>query len=136
MSEKDTAAKTQPRSTVNVIMLIVVAVLAIVILLSSIFSPTASTTENILSYSMLGGIGILFIILILFRAVGRMSVPQPRKTFTMLQCTKCAFKKIRDFQLGDYIPKPEGKCPSCGGSIIIEEIYPEAEIKKGFKLPF
>jgi len=136
MSEKGEAAKTQPRSTVNIVMLIVVVVLAIVILFSTIFSPAVSSTDNILSYSMLGAIGILFILLILFRAMGKVSVPQPSKTLTMLQCTKCAFKKVRDFQLGDYIPKSEGECPNCKGPFIIDEIYPEPKPQKGSKLPF
>lgn len=136
MSEKGEAAKTRPRSTVNIVMFIVVVALAIVLLFSTIFSPVVRSAENILSYSMLGAIGVLFILLILFRAMGRMSVPQPSKTLTMLQCTKCAFKKIRNFQLGDYIPKPEGECPNCKGPFIIEEIYPEPKPQKGSKLPF
>ncbi len=136
MGEKGEATKTRPRSTVNIVMFIVVVALAIVLLFNTIFSPAVSSTENILSYSMLGAIGVLFILVILFRAMGRMSVPQPSKTLSMLQCTKCAFKKIRDFQLGDYIPKSEGECPNCKGPFIIEEIYPEPKPQKGSKLSF
>jgi protein-S-isoprenylcysteine O-methyltransferase Ste14 len=136
MSSKEVAAKTQQKSVVNLVLLVIVAVLAVILFITSVFSPSVSSTENILSFSMLGAIGVLFIILILFRTMGRMSVPQPSKTLTMLQCTKCAFKKIRDFQLGDYIPKSEGECPNCKGPFIIEEIYPEPKPKKGSKLPF
>jgi protein-S-isoprenylcysteine O-methyltransferase Ste14 len=136
MSAKEAAAKNQSKSVVNLVLLVIVAVLAIILFTSSVFSPPAGSTNDILSFSMLGAIGVLFIILILFRTMGRISVPQPSKTLTMLQCTKCAFKKIRDFQLGDYIPKSEGECPNCKGPFIIEEIYPEPKPKKGSKFPF
>lgn len=138
MSKTNGSIKKQTKPTVNLVTLIIVAALAIIIFffLTGIPGQTGSSTENIISYPMLGVIGILLVLLVLFKTMVRTSIPQPNKIFTMLQCTKCAFKKIRDFKLGDYIPKSEGTCPSCGGSFIIEEIYPEVKTKKGSKLPF
>ncbi len=44
---------------------------------------------------------------------------------TELTCTSCGFKEIREFSKGDYILKPAGKCPRCGGERLITSIFRE-----------
>jgi len=42
---------------------------------------------------------------------------------TELTCSKCGFKEERDFRRGDYVFKPAGKCPRCGGERVITSIF-------------
>jgi len=52
------------------------------------------------------------------------------KVFTLIQCSSCDFKNIRDFEKGDYILKATGACPKCSGSSFISSIYREVEEKE------
>jgi rRNA maturation endonuclease Nob1 len=79
---------------------------------------------------LLGFLGFLLIFLALLRLLAKMPTPTKKTTLTVIQCTKCAFKSIRNFQVGDYIPKIVGTCPSCGGPFQIEAIYVEEKPPK------
>jgi hypothetical protein len=78
-----------------------------------------------ISYLLFGFFGVFFVAFMASRFSRRLSAIPSRVTFTLLQCSSCAFKSIRNFQVGDYIPKPMGVCPSCGGPFIVEAIYSE-----------
>ena len=56
-------------------------------------------------------------------------VEMPRVT-TTLECPKCDFKNIRDFQRGDYIFKETGPCQKCDEKMTITAIYREVKKKK------
>ncbi|MCX8176541.1 MAG: hypothetical protein N3E48_04860 [Candidatus Bathyarchaeota archaeon] len=79
----------------------------------------------------------IFLFLILFtlliRSLTKAQPKPPQKVLTLIQCTKCAFKSVRDFQVGDYIPKVAGSCPNCGSIFQIEAIYVEEPVKKESK---
>jgi len=50
-----------------------------------------------------------------------------RKTFTLLKCQNCDYKKEREFKEGDYVGKVEGECPQCEGPLVIYAIYDKEE---------
>ncbi|GAG91999.1 unnamed protein product, partial [marine sediment metagenome] len=52
------------------------------------------------------------------------------KVITTLECPKCDFKNIRDFQKEDYIFKETGPCQKCNETMTITAIYREAKKKK------
>lgn len=52
------------------------------------------------------------------------------KVVTTLECPKCDFKNIRDFQREDYIFKEIGPCQKCNETMTITAIYREAKKKK------
>jgi len=54
---------------------------------------------------------------------------------TTLECTKCGFRNIRDFQKGDYVYKPvEGQCPKCNEKTMnIGSIFRELKDKEKAK---
>ena len=54
------------------------------------------------------------------------SIPR-QKIVEEVVCTKCGYRTIRKPTKGDYILKVVGKCPKCGGDLIIERIYLEKE---------
>ena len=47
------------------------------------------------------------------------------KIFTTVQCSKCDFKNIREFQKGDYVLKIVESCPKCQNSTYISSVYRE-----------
>jgi len=50
---------------------------------------------------------------------------------TTIQCSKCGFKNIRDFQRGDYIFKEtDQQCPKCNEKMSIASIYREVKEKR------
>ncbi|RLI36371.1 hypothetical protein DRO60_05840 [Candidatus Bathyarchaeota archaeon] len=44
---------------------------------------------------------------------------------TEFTCPSCGFREVRAFRKGDYIFKPAGKCPRCGGERYISSIFRE-----------
>ena len=52
------------------------------------------------------------------------------KMLSVVLCTKCSFKQMKNFALGDYVSKQEGKCTQCGNpTLFISGIYSE-DLKK------
>jgi len=52
------------------------------------------------------------------------------KVYTTVQCSKCDFKNVREFQKGDYILKAIAPCPKCSSQTLISSIYREVEGKE------
>jgi hypothetical protein len=50
---------------------------------------------------------------------------KPQKVTTTLLCEKCGFKKLRNFETGDYILKEMETCPKCDEKMEIVKIYRE-----------
>ncbi len=48
---------------------------------------------------------------------------------TTVECRKCGFKSVREFQRGDYIFKEVEPCHKCDENMLITAIY--REVKKG-----
>ncbi len=52
------------------------------------------------------------------------------KMLSVVMCTQCTFKQMKNFALGDYVSKQEGKCSQCGNlTLFINGIYSE-DLKK------
>jgi len=110
------------------ILLVIIGVLSAFFIIRGFDAYIGGQFANSMGYFLLGLFGVSFILLMVNRFAGKFGVIPPRVTLTLLQCTSCAFKSIRNFQLGDYIPKPMGACPSCGGPFIIEAIYSQERV--------
>ena len=52
------------------------------------------------------------------------------KTTTTIECRKCGFKSVREFQRGDYVFKELEKCQKCDDTQIITAIYREVKEKE------
>jgi len=66
------------------------------------------------------------------RRVLRLTAGMPMQPITTtMQCSKCGFKNVREFQRGDYIFKEtEQQCPKCNEKMSIASIYREVKEKK------
>jgi hypothetical protein len=49
---------------------------------------------------------------------------------TTIECRKCSFKSVRDFQRGDYIFKEVDPCQKCNEKMLITAIYREVKERK------
>ena len=49
---------------------------------------------------------------------------------TTIECRKCDFKNVREFQRGDYVFKELDKCQKCDDKMIITAIYREVKEKE------
>lgn len=71
---------------------------------------------------------LLFLIIlidILLIAKRLRTPPPPLKPVvkTRIECEKCDYKSTREFRVGDYVLKVDGKCPKCNSPTIVTGIY-------------
>jgi hypothetical protein len=86
------------------------------------------------SYSFLAvglfGLALSGYLLMQTRAKPARNILELPRVLTTLECPKCDFKNIRDFQKGDYIFKENGPCQKCDETMKITAIYREAKKKE------
>jgi hypothetical protein len=86
------------------------------------------------SYSFLAvglfGLALSGYLLTQTRAKPARNILELPQVLTTLECPKCDFKNIRDFQKGDYIFKENGPCQKCDETMKITAIYREAKKKE------
>jgi predicted membrane protein len=61
--------------------------------------------------------------------VATMKIEAP-KVMTTVECRKCGFKNVREFQRGDFVFKELEKCQKCDDKMIITAIYKEVKEKE------
>ena len=90
-------------------------------------------TETLDAYSWLaigfGGLALSAYMLLQTRAKPMHNVLELPRVITTLECPKCDFKNIRDFQREDYIFKKAGPCQKCDDTMTITAIYREEKKK-------
>jgi len=117
--------------------LLVIILIAFILSLSALFIAVQSIidqTDVLNSYSFLaiGFFGLALSVYMLLQTRGKpmhITLELPR-VITTLECPKCDFKNIRDFQKEDYIFKETGPCQKCNETMRITAIYREAKKKK------
>jgi hypothetical protein len=85
---------------------------------------------------MMGFLGVALSGYVLFqtrRRILRLRIETPSIN-TTIECKKCGFKNVREFQRGDYIFKEVGPCQKCNEKMLITAIY--REVKEKEKMPF
>jgi len=63
----------------------------------------------------------------------RAAAEKEERPMTHLDCLSCKTENSRPHQEGDYVFKHTGKCPKCGGEMIITGIYVEEPKEKKTK---
>ncbi|MCW4047704.1 MAG: hypothetical protein NWE99_09130 [Candidatus Bathyarchaeota archaeon] len=63
------------------------------------------------------------------KRVANLKIEAP-KIMTTIECVKCGFKSIREFQRGDYVYKELDKCQKCDDKMTITAIYKEVKEKE------
>ncbi len=119
--------------------LLVIILIAFILSLSALYIAVQSIididqTDVWSSYSFLaiGFFGLALSVYMLLQTRGKpmhVALELPR-VITTLECPKCDFKNIRDFQREDYIFKETVPCQKCNETARITAIYREAKKKK------
>jgi hypothetical protein len=87
---------------------------------------------------LIGFLGAVMSAYILFqtrRRILRLRIEVPSIT-TTIECLKCGFKSVREFQRGDYIFKEVEPCQKCNENMLITAIYREVKEKEREKFLF
>ena len=130
----DTSQSSAPTKMSTYLLMIVLIVLALSIV-SLIFSVSAFIEGNELVAGYLLVIGFIAMGLagyVLFQSrkrVASMKIEAP-KVMTTIECRKCGFKSIREFQRGDFVFKDLNPCQKCDDTMIITGIYKEVKEKE------
>jgi hypothetical protein len=131
MSETRATAPTTRISTF--ILLVVFATLALsfaaVIFAANILDQNAEAAWMLF---LLGFLGVAVSTYVLFqtrRRLSKLRIIVPPVT-TTIECKKCGFKNVREFQRGDYIFKEGDNCQKCNEKMLITAIYREVKDKE------
>jgi hypothetical protein len=132
MSKVKSSTSATARIPSFVLMIIFITLALSLTALISAVSFFTSGDEVIAGYLLLiGAMGLAFSTYMLLQTRRRMSslrieVPP---IMTTIECKKCGFKNVREFQRGDYIFKEGDPCQKCNDKMLITAIYREVKEK-------
>lgn len=81
---------------------------------------------------LIGFLGVALSTYVLFQArrrILRLKIELPQ-IVTTIECKKCGFKSVREFQRGDYVFKEGEPCQKCNEKMLITSIYREVKDKE------
>lgn len=123
----ENAKKISPFLLVIILIFFILSLAALFIAVESLIEQT--DTLNSYSFLLIGFFGLALSIYMLLQNRGKpmhVILELPR-VITTLECPKCDFKSVRDFQRDDYIFKETGSCQKCNETMKITAIYREAK---------
>jgi hypothetical protein len=103
--------------------------LTALILAISAFSYNEITAYYLLLIGFLGAALSTYVLFQTRKRIKRLSIKTPSVT-TTIECRKCGFKSVREFERGDYIFKNVDPCQKCNENMLITAIYREVEEKR------
>lgn len=127
---------TRISSFVILVVLITLVLSLLAVVLSVVVQPTNSEASLLLL--AIGGGGLILSVYVLIQMRRRMKALRIEipPVNTTIECRKCGFKSVREFQRGDYIFKELDKCQKCDDKMIITAIYREVQEKEKERSPF
>ena len=135
MSKTTSSQATKISSLVLVVIFITLALslTALYLAVSAYFMGDEMVSGYLL---LIGALGVALSTYMLFqtrRRILRLRIKIPPVT-TLIECRKCGFKSIREFQRGDYVFKEVEPCQKCNEKMIITAIYREVKEKEKERL--
>lgn len=117
----------------SIVLLIIFITLALsLIALVAAVSFFTAGDQVIAGYLLLvGAVGLIFSSYMLYqtrRRISALKIEVP-PILTTIECKKCGFKNVREFQRGDYIFKEGEPCQKCNDKMLITAIYREVRNK-------
>jgi len=135
MSKASSSATTKISSFVLMIIFITLA-LSLTALILSINAFTYGE-QVVAGYLLLiGFLGVAlstYVLLQTRKRILRLRIETPAIT-TTIECKKCGFKNVREFQRGDYVFKEVEPCKKCNDKMLITAIYKEVKEKERLSL--
>ncbi|MGA3192295.1 MAG: hypothetical protein ABSD73_07255 [Candidatus Bathyarchaeia archaeon] len=137
MTETQASSPT-PRIASSVMIAVFLALALSFVALIYALSILDQDYETASIFLIMGFLGVALSTYVLFQTRRRLSklkiVPAP--VTTTIECKKCGFKNVREFQRGDYIFKEGEPCQKCSDKMLITAIYREVKQKEKEKVPF
>jgi hypothetical protein len=137
MSKASASTATKISSFVLMIIFVTLA-LSLTVLIVAI-NAFISEQEVFAGYLLLiGFLGVAFSTYLLLqtrRRIMSLRIEVPSIT-TTIECRKCGFKSVREFQRGDYIFKEVDPCQKCNEKMLITAIYREVRERERERFPF
>jgi len=131
MSENSSSATTKISTYLMMIVLIVLALSVVALMLS--VNAFMVGNEVVAGYLLIiGFIAMALSVYVLLQSrkrVASMKIEAP-KVMTTVECRKCGFKSVREFQRGDFIFKDLDPCQKCEDKMMITAIYKEVKEKE------
>jgi ribosomal protein L40E len=131
MSENSTPATTRISTYLMMIVLIVLALSVVALVLS--VQAFSVGNEIVAGYLLVIGFIAMglsaYVLLQSRRRVTSMKIEAP-KVMTTVECRKCGFKSVREYQRGDFVFKELEKCQKCDDKMLITAIYKEVKEKE------
>jgi len=131
VSENSSSATTKISTYLMMIVLIVLALSVVALMLS--VNALIVGNEVVAGYLLvIGFIAMAVAVYVLFQSRKRitsMKIEAP-KVMTTVECKKCGFKSVREFQRGDFVFKELDACQKCEDKMLITAIYKEIKEKE------
>jgi hypothetical protein len=131
MSGTHAAAPTTRISTFLLMVVFITLALSFVALVFGI-SILDQNSEASWLLLLLGFLGVALSTYVLYqtrRRLSKLRIEVP-PVVTTIECKKCGFKNVREFQRGDYIFKEGEPCQKCNDKMLITAIYKEVKTKE------
>jgi hypothetical protein len=132
MSENSSAPATTKISTYLMMIVLIVLALSIVALVLAV-QVYFIGNDIVAGYLLIIGfiaMGVAaYVLLQSRRRAASMKIEAP-KVMTTVECRKCGFKNVREFQRGDFVFKELEACQKCDDKMIITAIYKEVKEKE------
>lgn len=130
MSGTPSSTATRISSFVLMIIFITLALsLAALILAINAFNSNPEVAGYLLLIGFLGAALSTYMLFQARRRISRLRIAAPSIT-TTIECKKCGFKSVREFQRSDYIFKEVEPCQKCNDKMLITAIYREVKEKE------
>ena len=135
-----TPSSTTPRISSFLLMIIFIT---LALSLTSLVLAISFYTENpenptvavwLLLIGFMGAAASTYMLFQTRRRISRLRIAAPSIT-TTIECKKCGFKSVREFQRGDYIFKEVEPCQKCSDKMLITAIYREVKEKEKERSP-
>jgi hypothetical protein len=133
MNENSSSPATAKISTYLMMIVLLVLALSIVALVLAVQVYLFEGNDVVAGYLLvIGFIAMGVATYVLFQSrkrIASMKIEAP-KVMTTVECRKCGFKSVREFQRGDFVFKELEACQKCDDKMIITAIYKEVKEKE------
>ncbi len=130
MSQEKTSTRATKMSSVVLLIIFITLALALAALILASYEYVSDpfVAGFLVLIGILGLALSAYVILQMRRHGPRPSIEVP-PIMTTIECKKCGYKNIREFQRGDYIFKESEPCPKCNEKTMVTAIYREVKEK-------
>lgn len=134
-SEPSPATRVSSFVLLAIFIMLIVAVMALTLSIQAYLLGNYEVATILLIIGFIGVAACTYVLLQTRQRLIRLRIETPSIT-TTIECRKCGFKTVREFQRGDYVFKEVDVCQKCNERMLITAIYREVREKGRKSFPF